>query len=868
MLALLSGGIQPTVFAEENNENSGSTAAETNAGSQEQSNPEGSARETDDSTVNSSDFSSAEAAGETTENTSSSEATGNGSQEASEDNNDPNQNASDSETSGTDADAETESDAGTGNAVSNSESPEVSLVTSSLTSNSGLTIAYDQKTDIHSITDQSGNTIILFCMNNELHWPHTTLSIPTVPTYTEVPFEEFFNKNNITGETQLRLKTAIESVLYAGYPYNGSNLYEIVDNAFTMTVSDFNVLLTPPQILRSDFPDSIGNNTFTYDDRNNSEKMELLNKFMREAGNYYQSGATTPSGLTYQDLERLPFWHAVFCMINFQDDPLISYSTIYSADYFVTSSQAYSSTRDAIYTLLSNYGLKNNNFDDSNNSPLTNNLVRANVIGQVVMNEPDASSVNVLGDPQFYYHPDDQKWHTGELIVSSPYNAIYTIGFTDGISEESGKGQIKNGESFSLVSSTQPSSSAHFSLSADIMWMDPDNGLRVYAADESVIATSDGKAFQNMIGAVIHKTAISKSINLSVAETSFSFTKVWNDSGNQHGNRPLVSDFASKLTLKADGVTVTGYEPVITDNGNNTWTISYQYLPGLKSGSSYRVTEGKILGYAGSDTSAGNGGTLTNSLETISVLGTKTWDDGNNQDGKRPESITVNLLANGEKIDSTVVKAGADGSWTYSFAGLPKYKDGKEIVYTISEEALADYSTTINGYDIVNSYTPGKTSVTVSKAWEDNNNQDGKRPESIKVQLYADKAAIGDPVTLNDANNWTYIWKNLDEKNSGNEIVYTVEEVSSPEGYTVSISGNASEGFTIINQHTPAEKTTVTEDHSNSGGDTPTPSAKSADVIDSSPDTADHTDLLKNGITMILSLTAALITVAVYRKYQ
>ncbi|WP_257646468.1 MULTISPECIES: Cna B-type domain-containing protein [Streptococcus] len=39
----------------------------------------------------------------------------------------------------------------------------------------------------------------------------------------------------------------------------------------------------------------------------------------------------------------------------------------------------------------------------------------------------------------------------------------------------------------------------------------------------------------------------------------------------------------------------------------------------------------------------------------MSLSGTKTWDDNNNQDGKRPDSITVILLANGTKVASQEV---------------------------------------------------------------------------------------------------------------------------------------------------------------------------------------------------------------------
>ena len=99
--------------------------------------------------------------------------------------------------------------------------------------------------------------------------------------------------------------------------------------------------------------------------------------------------------------------------------------------------------------------------------------------------------------------------------------------------------------------------------------------------------------------------------------------------------------------------------------------------------------------------------------------------DANDQDGKRPGKITVNLLANGVKVDDKEVTAAND--WNYSFTDLPKYAGGNEITYSVTENAVEDYQTLVNGYDITNSYTPGKTSVSVTKAWDDADNQDGKR---------------------------------------------------------------------------------------------------------------------------------------------
>ena len=201
--------------------------------------------------------------------------------------------------------------------------------------------------------------------------------------------------------------------------------------------------------------------------------------------------------------------------------------------------------------------------------------------------------------------------------------------------------------------------------------------------------------------------------------------------------------------------------------------------------------------------SAAAGYTVTNSRGTdkTTVSGSKTWNDAGNQDGKRPESITINLFANGEKVGSKTVTA-ADG-WEWSFTGLNKNENGKAINYTITEDAVPGYSTEVNGYDVTNSYTPGKTSVTVNKVWKDDGNRDGIRPASISVQLLADGAAKGEPVTLTAENGWTYTWNGLNEKSGGKTISYSVAEVGAVAGYTSSVNG-----FTITNTH-EVEKTSI-----------------------------------------------------------
>ena len=275
--------------------------------------------------------------------------------------------------------------------------------------------------------------------------------------------------------------------------------------------------------------------------------------------------------------------------------------------------------------------------------------------------------------------------------------------------------------------------------------------------------------------------------------TSITGTKTWDDADNQDGKRPE----SIVVNLLANGE-IAASQTVKADEAGN-WTYTFKDLPKYANGKeiTYTVTEEAVEGY---ETSV-DGFNITNTYttETTEVKGSKTWNDADNQDGKRPESITVRLLANGEEKDSQTVTADENGNWTYSFENLPKYEAGKEIVYTVTEDAVADYTTEITGYDITNSYAPGKTSVTVTKAWADNDDRGGHRPKEIKVQLKADGENSGEEITLNAENNWTYTWSDLDQKKAGKDIAYTVEETGKAAGYTSTVTGNAEEGFIITN---------------------------------------------------------------------
>ena len=288
-------------------------------------------------------------------------------------------------------------------------------------------------------------------------------------------------------------------------------------------------------------------------------------------------------------------------------------------------------------------------------------------------------------------------------------------------------------------------------------------------------------------------------------KTSVNVVKAWADSDNQDGIRP--ADVTVELFANGEKTGKT----LVLSIGNN-WNGTFTDLDKYENGEviTYTVEELAIEGYTPVITGDQlDGYTITNSHtpETIVVSGAKTWKDHGNQDGFRPESITINLLADGEVIDTAIVTE--ESGWTWSFENLPKYRnEGVEIVYSIVEEAVEEYSASYDGFDVTNEHTPHQTSVTVTKAWADNDDQDGIRPESIKVILLANGEATGKKLKLTAENNWTDSFTELDKYEDGVEIVYTVEEIA-VEGYESVITGTQTEGYVITNSYNP-ETTVVT----------------------------------------------------------
>jgi len=221
--------------------------------------------------------------------------------------------------------------------------------------------------------------------------------------------------------------------------------------------------------------------------------------------------------------------------------------------------------------------------------------------------------------------------------------------------------------------------------------------------------------------------------------TTVSGTKTWNDNNNQLNIRPE----SITVELMQNGKEID--KRIVKADKEGNWTYRFDKLPKYDAEGkayTYTIQEANVSGYI----SEVNGYDLVNT-EITTVSGRKTWNDNDNQFNTRPESITVKLMQNDKEIDDQIVKADKKGNWTYRFENLPKYDaEGKAYTYTIQEGKVPDYTTKINGYNLVNTYTGPETPQTPS---------DPKKPQVPLSPKKPDTSKQSEDDNKNDANHAT-----------------------------------------------------------------------------------------------------------------
>lgn len=130
-------------------------------------------------------------------------------------------------------------------------------------SEKAVTISFEN--GIHSVADPAdGNRkMVVYCMNNQMLWPHDTDSLGdvSVPKY----LNGYLKASDFDSEEKYEeCMERLESVLYAGYPYNGESMYEIVKDSkdYVPTDEQFDAMLVPSADVLKAFPELKGH-TFT-----------------------------------------------------------------------------------------------------------------------------------------------------------------------------------------------------------------------------------------------------------------------------------------------------------------------------------------------------------------------------------------------------------------------------------------------------------------------------------------------------------------------------------------------------------------------------------------------------------------------------
>ena len=163
----------------------------------------------------------------------------------------------------------------------------------------------------------------------------------------------------------------------------------------------------------------------------------------------------------------------------------------------------------------------------------------------------------------------------------------------------------------------------------------------------------------------------------------------------------------------------------------------------------------------------------------------------------KPEKVVVSVLKNGVKDENLTVELSAANGWKASFSNLPKQDaNGKEIVYTVSEEEVAGFKAAISGSEktgfTISNYNGSRVVIPVTKIWEGK----GPHPDHLNVQLFANGEKVA-TYTLNKANGWQHSFDMPKLDANGKEIRYTVTE-DSVAGYTATTQSNPATGYVNV----------------------------------------------------------------------
>ena len=309
----------------------------------------------------------------------------------------------------------------------------------------------------------------------------------------------------------------------------------------------------------------------------------------------------------------------------------------------------------------------------------------------------------------------------------------------------------------------------------------------------------------------------------------------WDDAHNQDGVRPS----AVRLVARQAGATVLACN-VEGEASQDEWAWETQNLPVYMPGKqgellTYSVAAADAIGYDAPVARQSEDGswvvTYHRDPQTVSIAGLVGWDDDDNRDAIRPDSVGVMLWRDGKAYMGTRV-ASAEGGWTFDFSKMPRYEgegdEKREIQYSVTASKVEGYDWSAEGFDLTYTHAPAMTSTHVMQVWNDSDDADGLRLDSVEVSLYANDTPTGKSLTLSADNNWASEFGAMPKYDQGKPIAYTVEveggaaEELRNRGYTVDLVSYGDNDWSIVATRMPdtvtVRGTVVWDDWNNADG--------------------------------------------------
>ncbi len=278
----------------------------------------------------------------------------------------------------------------------------------------------------------------------------------------------------------------------------------------------------------------------------------------------------------------------------------------------------------------------------------------------------------------------------------------------------------------------------------------------------------------------------------------------WNDDDDRDRERP------EELTLRllADG-SLTEYKH--TTNAGENWTHEFsvpRYLNEAEIEYAFDIVE-TVSGYTyryDPDDKWTVTYTRQPAQKDFSVF--VQWNDSDNADTGRPEQLFVQLYANGEPVGAPVTLT-EDGGWKYIWEDVFAKENGVEIEYSarpvdnLEPDYTGEFNDNAEKTTITFSHEREITEIPFVIIWDDENNYDGKRPDSIELRLTSGGEEI-ETMNIDTTNSYHEdSFSGVHKYRDGKIASYEIEAVTDLREYTTEFKSD--NGVTVITlKHSPS----------------------------------------------------------------